>query len=296
MGVEVRDPQMLELVPEGAEPELVASGFVFTEGPVWVPAEGCLLFSDVPANRRYRWDEVRGASLVSEATGFGNGMTLDRDGRLVVCEAESRAIVRMDTSGSDRVVVASFYQRRALNSPNDVVVASDGAIYFTDPWYSNQLGIDATQELDFAGVFRVVPGKEPELAARGFQFPNGLCFSPDESLLYVNDSRPSTITVFDVASDGSLGDGRPFAAVPDDPSGHVDGMKCDERGNVWVTGPGGVWVLDREGRHLGTVLVPERVGNLHWGGDDRRTLFVAASTGLYRLDAAIAGRREPFMR
>jgi gluconolactonase len=193
-------------------------------------------------------------------------------------------------------VIAGSYRGRRLNSPNDVVVRSDGSVWFTDSWWPPRLGVELERELDFQGVFRVAEGGEPELLLDDMGFPNGLCFSPDESLLYVNDSAPGHIRVFDVAPDGSISNDRVFAVLPKDPSGHVDGMKCDERGNVWVTGPGGVWILGRDGTQLGTVRTRERTGNLHWGGPDRRWLLIASSSGIYRLRTKVAGRREPFMR
>jgi gluconolactonase len=289
--IDVRDERLHDLVDPAAELELLASGFGFTEGPLWVPEGGYLLFSDVPGNKRYRWGEQDGLALVADPSNLGNGMTLDADGRLLVCEGGAGAIVRMDPAGTGagREVVAGSYRGRRLNSPNDVVVHSDGSIWFTDSWWPPRLGFDLEQELDFQGVFRVEPGDEPEIVLGDMDFPNGLCFSPDELLLYVNDSTPGHIRVFDVAAGGGTSNDRVFAVLPKHATGHVDGMKCDERGNVWVTGPGGVWILGPDGRHLGTVQTPERTGNLNWGGADRRDLFVASSSSVYRLRARVAG-------
>jgi gluconolactonase len=225
-------------------------------------------------------------------------MTLDLGGRLLICEGETGALVRMDPggSGSGREVVAHRYGGRRLNSPNDVVVRSDGSIWFTDSWWPNRLGRSIEQELDFQGVFRVVDGGEPEPVIDDTDFPNGLCFSPDESLLYVNDSTPGRIRVFDVGASGALSGDRVLADGIADSTGHVDGMKCDDRGNLWVTGPGGVWVLDPAGVHLGTIRTTQRTGNIHWGGPGWTWLFVTCSSGLYRLRTRVQGRREPFMR
>ncbi len=298
MAIDVRDDRLIDLLDTRAELELLGSGFVFTEGPVWVPDGGYLLFADVPASRRLRWDELNGIREVATPTSLGDGMTLDLDGRLVVCEGETGSVVRMNArgDGAEREVIAARYDGRRLNSPNDVVVRSDGAVYFTDSWWLQRLGLTVEQELDFQGVFRVVDGGEPEVLIDDMDFPNGLCFSPDESLLYVNDSTPGRIRVFDVAPDGSLSNDRVFADGMTDETGHVDGMKCDEHGNVWVTGPGGVWILDTAGTPLGVVETPARTGNLHWGGPDWSWLFVACSSSIFRLRTKVTGRREPFMR
>jgi gluconolactonase len=298
MAVDVHDARMLQLLDPHAQLEQLADGFTFSEGPIWVPDGGYLLFADVPASRRYRWDSSAGVREVAAATSLGNGMTIDLAGRLLVCEGETGSVVRMDASGSGlgREVVAARYQERRLNSPNDVAVRSDGSIWFTDSWWPNRLGRTLEQELDFQGVFRVVDGGEPELVIDDTDFPNGLCFSPDESVLYVNDSTPGRIRAFDVAADGTLSGDRVFGDGIADSTGHVDGMKCDEHGNVWVTGPGGVWVLDACGVHLGTIGTPQRTGNMHWGGPGWDWLFIACTSRLFRLRTRVRGRREPFMR
>ncbi len=297
MPLEVRDRRVLGLLDACTELELLASGLVFAEGPVWVPDGGYLLFSDTPASRRLRWDEARGLREVAAETGLGNGMTLDGGGRLLVCEGETRCVARMDArgDGEGREVVAERFRGARLNSPNDVIVHSDGSVYFTDSWWPNRLGRSLVQEFGFQGVFRVPVGGAPELLLDHLDFPNGLCFSPDESLLYVNDSTPGRIEVYDVGGEGSLSNGRTFADGLRDETGHVDGMKCDERGNVWVTGPGGVWIVDAGGVHLGVLPTPERTGNIHWGGPDWSWLFLACSSCVYRVRTNVVGRREPFM-
>jgi gluconolactonase len=304
MGVQVNRPALLELVDEDAEVERLGTGFTFTEGPIWNPEGEFLLFSDMPGDTRRRWDEASGVREVAKPSNKGNGMTLDNDGRLVVCEHVTSSVVRMDPdgTGSGREVLASHYEGRELNSPNDVVVKSDGAIYFTDPTYGRMpgFGIEREQDLDFQGVYRIPPGGgDPALLADDFAQPNGLCFSPDESLLYVNDTTRAHIRVFDHGSDGTLANGRLFAegiGTGDLAAGGlVDGMKCDERGNIWVTGPEGVWVFAPAGEHLGVVEFPESTGNLHWGGPDWNWLFVPASTSVYRVKTKVSGRREPFM-
>ena len=306
MSVHARSERMRLLVDEAAELERLATGFAFTEGPVWNPAGGYLLFSDIPGDTRLRWDEGGGVTVVASPTGKGNGMTLDQEGRLLVCEHSTSALARMDGdgSGTGREVLASHFEGRELNSPNDVCVTSDGAIWFSDPWYGRMagFGVERERELGWQGVFRIPPGgDEPQLVVGRDEYrqPNGLCFSPDESLLYVNDSPRFRICVHEARPDGTLGDGRVFfegigTGAPGE--GGPDGMKCDEAGNVWVTGPGGIWVIGRDGVLLGTLEVPEIVGNLAWGGRDWRWLFVAASTSLYRVRTKTGPRREPYMQ
>jgi gluconolactonase len=232
-------------------------------------------------------------------------MTLDNDGRLIVCEHSTSSVVRMDPdgTGSGREVLATHYGDRELNSPNDVVVKSDGSILFTDPTYGRWpgFGVERDQDLDFQGVYRIpAGGGDPELLVDDFAQPNGLCFSPDESLLYVNDTDRAHIRVFDVAADGTLENGRVLAdgigTASLEKGDLVDGMKLDERGNVWVTGPGGVCVYSPEGEHIGTVEVPEPVGNLNWGGPDWNWLFIPATSSVYRIETKVAGNRLPYMR
>jgi gluconolactonase len=308
MGVQVKADAFLELVDESAEVEQLGTGFTFTEGPIWNP-EGFLLFSDMPGDVRRRWDPDSGVSEVANPSNKGNGMTIDNDGRLVVCEHVTSSVVRMDPDGKGggREVLATHYEGRELNSPNDVVVKSDGAIYFTDPTYGRMpgFGIEREQELDFQGVYRIAPGGgDPQLLVDDFDQPNGLCFSTDESLLYINDTTRAHIRVFDVQPDGTIANSRVLAEGIGSGSLEigdlVDGMKLDERGNVWVTGPGGVCVFDPDGNHIGTVEVPENVGNLNWarppGGPDWNWLMIPATTSVYRIQCKVSGNRLPYMR
>jgi gluconolactonase len=259
----------------------------------------------MPGDVRRRWDQQSGVQEVANPSNKGNGMTFDNDGRLIVCEHVTSSVVRMDPdgTGSGREVLATHYEGRELNSPNDVVVKSDGAIYFSDPTYGRMpgFGIEREQDLDFQGVYRIAPGGgDPQLLVDDFDQPNGLCFSTDESLLYINDTTRAHIRVFDVAADGTIANGRVLAdgigsgdlAIGD----LVDGMKLDERGNVWVTGPGGVCVFDAQGEHIGTVEVPENVGNVNWGGPDWNQLFIPATTSVYRIQCKVSGNRLPYMR
>jgi len=304
VSVSATSSKLYELVDEGVQVEQLGSGFTFTEGPIWNPDGRFLLFSDMPGDTRRRWDEQTGVQEVLSPSNKGNGMTLDANGRLLVCEHSTSSVVRMDPdgTGSGREVLASHYQGQELNSPNDVVVHSSGAIYFSDPTYGRMpgFGIERDQDLDFQGVYRIPPGGgELQLLAGDFVQSNGLCFSPDESLLYVNDTDRAHIRVFELQADGLSSRDRVLAenigTASLEKMDLVDGMKCDELGNLWVTGPAGVWVITPEGEHLGTVEIPEPVGNLHWGGADWSWMFVCASTGLYRFQTKTSARREPFM-
>ena len=274
------------LVDPAEELRCIGSGYQFTEGPVWNAAEGCLYFSDIPGDTRWRWSEADGMEAALYPTFKANGMALDIEGNLLVCEQVTSCLVRF--RGDERELVAYHHEGRYLNSPNDVIVrGADGGIYFTDPDYgrwNDWIGQERTRDLDFRGLWRVphAGGAVELLVARDeFDQPNGLCFSPDESLLYVNDSARCHVKVFDVAADGTISGSRLLAegigtGVPR--SGNVDGMECDELGNVWVTGTGGVWVLSPQGERLGVIETPEVAGSLCWGGEDLHSLFIMTST------------------
>jgi gluconolactonase len=303
MAVDVKSEKLYELVDADAEVEKLATGFTFTEGPIWNREGRFLLFSDMPADIRRRWSAADGVVEVANPSNKGNGMTYDADGRLLVCEHTTSSLVRMDPdgSGSGRDVVATHYDGKELNSPNDVIVADDGAIYFSDPWYGRMpvFGVERERELGFQGVYRIPPGGgDLQLLVDDFEQPNGLCFSPDESLLYINDTPRAHIRVFDRRDDGRIANGRMFfenigSGVIEE--GIPDGMKCDERGNVYVTGPGGVWVISPEAEHLGVIEVPENVGNLNWGGNNWNQLYVPSSTSLYRIQMKVAGNPLSYM-
>lgn len=303
MGNEAIRPEFLRLIDEHAPLRQVGSGFTFTEGPIWHPRDHYLLFSDMPGDVRRRYDRA-GVREVMRPSNKGNGMTYDRDLNLIVCEHATSSVVRFTPEGTRQVLVTHF-EGKELNSPNDVCVRSDGSIYFSDPWYGRMpvYGVERPRQLGWQGVFRIRPGQlggEPQLLVDRYTFtmPNGLCFSPDEQRLYINDTEQANIRVYDVKADGSLGNGRVFASGIKDAlkPGVPDGMKCDAEGNVWVTAPGGLWVYAPDGRLLGKVGIPELPANLHWGGPDWRTLFITATTSLYAIETKVGPRNEPFMR
>ena len=267
--------------------EKVAGGFQFTEGPVWVP-DGSLLFSDIPANIIYKWTPGgASAEVFRQPSGHANGLTLDAQGRLLACEHDRR-VSRTEADGTV-VALAERYEGVRLNSPNDIVVKSDGSIYFTDPPYGLP-GHEADSELGYNGVFRLAPDGTLTLLDDSFERPNGLAFSPDERVLYVDDTQRQHIRAFDVQPDGTLANGRVFAElVKPGAGGRPDGMKVDVRGNVYCTGPGGVWVYTPAGEHLGVIETPEIPANLAWGDDDLKTLYITARTGLYRVRTAVGG-------
>lgn len=304
MAHDALDPEFRQLIDEHAPVRQAGSGFIFTEGPIWHPLEQYLLFSDMPGDVRRRMDRS-GVREVMRPSNKGNGMTYDADLNLIVCEHATSSVARFRPDGT-REVLCSHFEGRELNSPNDICVKSDGSIWFTDPWYGRMphYGVERQRDLGWQGVFRLPPGHrpgdEPQLVVDRYTFtqPNGLCFCPDESKLYVNDTEQANIRVHDVQNDGTLKNGRVFASGIRDSllPGVPDGMKCDAEGNIWVTAPGGLWVYAPDGRHLGRVSIPELPANLHWGGADWRTLYVCASTSVYAVDVKVGPRAEPFMR
>jgi sugar lactone lactonase YvrE len=270
--------------------ERLATGFTFTEGPVWRGDD--LLFSDIPNSRTIRYRPLpEGPDITTfrHPTGNANGLTLDHQGRVLACEHSGRRVSRVDGSGNAESV-AEAYEGNRLNSPNDVVVRSDGSIYFTDPPYGLRGGVEG-KELPFNGVFRVDPQGRLHLLVDDFERPNGLAFSPDERVLYVDDSARGHIRAFDVAPDGSVANGRIFAELRARPGeqGVPDGMKVDQEGNVYCTGPNGIWIYDLNGRFLGRIVTPEVPANLAWGDADWRTLYITARTSLYRLRLGVPG-------
>ncbi len=298
-----KDPALDAIVSPGAKIEKLAGGFMFTEGPVWVRDGGYLLFSDPNNNLIYRWSEEDGVSAYRTHSGYAginigeyvqpgsNGLTLDAQERLTINEHGNRRVTRLEKNGQ-LTVLADHYQGKRLNSPNDLVYRSDGALYLTDPPFGlPKFFEDPRKELSYSGVFCLING-ELKLVSKDLTGPNGLAFSPDEKYLYVDnwDEKRKVIMRYDVHPDGTLSDGRVFLDATKEPGEDAwDGMKIDVKGNLYLSGPGGLWIISPEGKHLGMIVGPEHPHNLAWGGEDHKTLYLAAQTGLYRLTVNISG-------
>jgi gluconolactonase len=297
------DPALDQLIPPGAGIEKLAGGFRFTEGPVWL-REGYLLFSDIPANAILKWTPDGKVTDFRKPVFPGqypdgqfvgsNGLTLDAQGRLVSCEHGNRRVARTEKDGKITTLADRFEGKR-LNSPNDAVYRKNGDLYFTDPPYGFlKQDDDAAKELPFNGVYRLTRAGKLELLVKDMTRPNGLGFSPGEKLLYLANSDPARKNwmVFDVRPDGTLANGRVFYDVTKETTdGLPDGLKLDTRGNLYATGPGGVWVFSPAGKHLGTIRPPEVPANCHWGDADGKTLYMTARTGLYRIKLNATGIR-----
>lgn len=293
MSIQQLSPALAHIVSPDQEIEELGSGFQVAEGPLWLQEEGYLLFNEVRGNRRRKWSPTEGVSLLQEPSNNANGLTRDLQGRLILCEGGAHRVTRLETNGNV-TIVANSYQGQQLNRPNDVVVKSDGSIYFTDPGAP-----DPELELDYSGVYRVSPDLSTiTLLVRDFVFPNGLAFSTDESILYIDDYRRGHIRAFDMQPNGTLAlaTDRVFCSLraprPIGPDG-PDGMKVDMEGNVYCTGPGGVWVIDKEGEHLGTILTGAQTTNVGWGGADWKTLFITTFNAVGRIQLNIAGIPVP---
>jgi len=297
--LEVHNPGLHDLIAPDASIERVAGGLTFTEGPVWRGAS--LLFSDIPNKRIVRWRRLpEGPELTTYATGMSNGLTLDRQGQVLAAEHDGRRVSRVADNGA-RTVLAEQFQGKRLNSPNDIVVKSDGSIYFTDPPYAIQPSTPGMarpagwwtapipgKELPYNGVYRLTPNGTLDLLVDDFALPNGLAFSPDESLLYVDDSAHKHIRAFTVRADGTLTNSHILLDMASEELGVPDGLKVDLRGNVFCTGPGGVWVCSPDGALLGRIVLPELPANLAWG-EDGSVLFLTARTSVYRLQTKRRG-------
>jgi gluconolactonase len=315
--VERFDPALDTIIPSQARLEKVATGFTWTEGPVWIRS-GYLMFADIPSNSIRQWTPGAGVSIFMQPSGYkgaapyggpepgSNGMTLDRAGRLTVAGHAQQNVWRLERLDSKApiTILADTYQGKRLNSPNDLVYKSDGSLYFTDPPYGlrTQKDDDPAKQLQVNGVYRIPnaaaqkPGARPsraqlQLLIKDLPRPNGIVFSPDEKYLYVNNSEPKKFWMrYTVKADGTLTDGRLFSdATSDTRPGAPDGMKVDQRGNLYSAGPGGIWIFSPAGKHLGTIDFPEKVANVAWGGSDYKTLYVTASSSIYRIPLKIPG-------
>jgi gluconolactonase len=284
-GLQANSPQFWKLINKDAKLEIVAKGFGFTEGPVWDPV-GFLYVSDEEQNKIYKVS-ANGEKAELIALGDPDGSTYDQNRQLIDCASVLRAIIRIDSTGKYSVL-ADRFEGKKFNSPNDVVLGPDGAIYFTDPTLDLPSG--EKQELPFQGVFRLDSAGKVTLLTQELSQPNGLAFSPDGKKFYVDDSKQRNIRVYDFQTDGTLANGRIFGEEPGGKGDGVpDGMKLDRSGNLYVTGPGGIWIWSPQGEHLGTILMPEQPANLAWGGAHLDTLFVTATTSVYKLNTLSRG-------
>ena len=290
MPIEYKDVAMERVAPGMPEVELIQGGFQFLEGPVWDRRRGVLIFSDIPAQTLYQYTPGAGVTVYREQSRFANGNTFDHEDRLLTCEHTGRQVVRQEADGT-LTPIATHFEGKRLNSPNDIVVRGDGSIFFTDPPYGLQPphGVEADRELPFNGVYRLDPDGTLTLLVDDFDRPNGLAFSPDERLLYIDDTARSHIRRFVVSAEGQLSEDMEFAVLAGDGRGRPDGMKVDREGNVYCTGPGGIWVFSPLAELIGRIRVPEQTANVGWGDDDWQTLYLTASTSLYRIRLGIPG-------
>jgi gluconolactonase len=285
------DDGLKDLIPPDTKLETLETGMKFTEGPVWITwKDSFLIFSDIPDNQLKIWNAKNGMMTFREDSRNANGNTIDREGRLLSCEHAARRVVRLEREDGSITVLADRFDGKRFNSPNDAVVKSDGGVFFTDPTYGTPKG--EAREIDGRYVYRVDPeGKQVTKVADGFDQPNGLCFSPDEKTLYIADSgKPHHIRAFDVQPDNTLANGRVFCVID---KGIPDGIRCDEKGNVWSSAGDGVHVFAPDGKLLGKIEVPETPANLCFGGEDGKTLFITAQRSLYAIRTNVKGATRP---
>lgn len=271
-------------VPDGAKAERIASGYQFVEGPVW-HSDGYLLFSDIPANTVYKWSEEGGSEVYLKPSGNSNGLMWDDQNRLILAQHGHRRVARIEEGGKE-VALATHFEGKRLNSPNDLTLKSDGSIFFTDPpWGINNN--PSAREIDWDGIYRLSPDGEITLLDKTITYPNGICFSPDETKLYVNNSGGRKIYVFDVVNDTTLANKKLFYSMSG--SGAADGMKVDTEGNVYSTGPGAVWIFKPDGTLLDKIELPQNPANVNWGGPENKTLYMTAQNSIYRIKINAVG-------
>lgn len=284
-------PEFEEIILPDTEIETIADGFIFTEGPLWDARRGRLLFSDIMANTIYTWSAEDGTQVFRRPSNFSNGLTFNRKGELIACEHLTRAItITRDEKKPE--IIAAAYQGKKLNSPNDVIAASDGSILFSDPIYGLREGQGgpAEAELDFQGLYRITPQGELVLITDSFERPNGLALSLDEKHLFVADTVRQHIRVFEIGADWQLTGGCIWVELWDDEyTGRPDGMKFDKKGNLFSAGPGGIWVFNPQGDAIGRIYLPDKTSNLAWGDADLRSLFITSSSKLYRIRCQTGG-------
>lgn len=288
---EVYDDRFSNIVSQESVLETVVDGFKFIEGVIWHPERKEIIFSDIIGDTMYRWTKTDGLSVFRQPSNMANGNVFDRQGRILTCEHATSQVTRTEADGSV-TIMASHYEGKQLNSPNDVIVRNDGMIYFTDPNFGRlpRVGVPRPQELPFQAVYRLDPDSlELLVVVDDFENPNGLCFSLDQNQLFVNDSPRQNIWIFDVQLDGSLAGGEVWAELKLGGVGAADGLKVDSRGNLYCCGPGGIHIFDHEGTYLGIIQLPEQVANFNWGDEDLSSLYICASTTLYRLQMNTPG-------
>ena len=284
--------EFTSLIDTNTPIETIVKDRIFTEGPVWDEANERLLFSDIPANTIYSWSAADGLDVYRKPSGFANGLAFDSASNLIACEHQTRAIT-LDGGDGHAIVLAERFDGKKLNSPNDVIIASDGSILFTDPIYGLREGSGgpARQELSYQGVYRYSPDEEKLfLLTDSFERPNGLAFSIDQKRVFIADTVRQHIRVFSINQEWELLGGEIWAElVDDDFTGRPDGMKLDKSGNLFSTGPGGIWVFKPDGELIGRIFLPDKTSNLNWGDADRKTLYITCSTKVYRIRTQTSG-------
>ena len=290
MTIEIHDDRFTSIVDQTVSLNVVGSNFDFIEGPIWNHIDNHLIFSDMPGNKMRKWTSENGIEIFREPSNMANGNAYDNQGRLVTCEHATSQVTRTEKDGTISIL-ASKYDNKELNSPNDIIVSSNNTIYFTDPSFGRMeyYGVPREPELDYRGVYRIDPDGTLTLLADDFDQPNGLCLSMDESKLFVNDTMRNHIRIFDISSNGSLINGNVWATLSGTEDGVADGMKIDSNQNLYSCGPGGIHVFNSDSTLLGIIKTPEHVANFIWGEKDLKTLFITASTSLYSIPVKTPG-------